>query len=92
MKHTPGPWRVWEQNERLCVESNPSELGDFNLLVCQVTSAPLAELSEPDRHTADAQLIAAAPDLLAALQLAASSDDLDAVQQVAREAIQRAVG
>lgn len=52
VSHTPGPWSVYERNP-LCIESPHGNIGLVNL----------ARASE-----ADARLIAAAPDLLAALK------------------------
>lgn len=60
-KHTPGPWHLFERNS-LCIES-----ASGNVALCN-----LARNSE-----ADAKLIAAAPDLLAALTSLLSAEKLD---------------
>ncbi len=72
MPHTPGPWKLWEFDEHLgydCmtggIRSGPAVLdgSDYGQKRC-------AEI-DPDakaRMLADAALIAAAPDMLAALE------------------------
>lgn len=58
-KHTPGPWRVWEwkvpAERRLTIKA---EIGDAVVATIRNASNPI--------HDADAALVAAAPDLLAA--------------------------
>lgn len=57
-KHTPGPWRYWTQRR------NPEDTCTFqNLQGAEVLRAVTVTLTE-----ADARLIAAAPDLLGALE------------------------
>lgn len=56
-KHTPGPWRV-DGNDIRC-ESSPDNTGTH---VAEMLSSRC-----PEQCKADAQLIAAAPELLAAL-------------------------
>lgn len=63
MQHTPGPW--------VFIESNDARIPDR---ITSATGSPVASGSIGiNRH--DARLIAAAPDLLAALQDLASFDD-----------------
>jgi len=69
MEHTPGPWEYW-------AEKIPIEAHD-DLQVFQIDSgrwiADVGPDCDPQRH-ANAHLIAAAPDLLAALRLVISTD------------------
>lgn len=80
VKHTPGPWKargnsVWHNAE-----------GDEIGIVAGVsTSKPAAE------NAANARLIAAAPDLLAALRLIANArTNMEEKQRIARVAIAKA--
>jgi hypothetical protein len=57
MKHTHGPWRV--ETERAYIHIMPSE----NLAICE-----LWRRGNPELEMANARLIAAAPDLLEALE------------------------
>ena len=61
--HTPGPWEAMDSG---MVYAPPPDGGNESILICDV-----GEIDEttPDR-TANAVLIAAAPDLLAALEQA----------------------
>lgn len=59
-KHTPGPWRFWTC--RIDSSTGMENYAQFANLNGHVFRAPLQYLSE-----ADARLIAAAPDLLEAL-------------------------
>jgi hypothetical protein len=91
-EHTPGPWKVSDTDQ----ESVVTAVGDFYWL----TWGHL-----PHQHEkygidpkADARLIAAAPDMLEALELIANTDPVDAALdpqravRVARAAIARATG
>lgn len=62
-KHTPGPWLVCKERpfEILMDDSNGEEI------YAQIASVEWGN-TEPDQAIADAHLIAAAPDLLAALR------------------------
>lgn len=73
-KHTPGPW-AFRQDSRNIV-STPDNQGRY------VTIGQLSEslfITDPE-HAANAALIAAAPELLAALQ--AIMEDPDAVDHI----------
>lgn len=61
--HTPGPWRLVQHPVNLHVVGGPNDT-----TVCLVRLSIVPQLNE--RPMADACLIAAAPDLLAALQAA----------------------
>ena len=84
-KHTPGPWK-WDYAVSIKAEAG---------LVALVYSPP-----KHDDLGANASLIAAAPDLLAALQSIAALDDGDNAQlwdfaaefDAARAAISKAIG
>jgi hypothetical protein len=82
-KHTPGPWRVVD------VPGEASHvIGANNFTVVRGGYVS-------DMDTANARLIAAAPDLLAALQLIANfsnQDVSDMVREIARAAIAKAEG
>jgi hypothetical protein len=62
MNHTPGPWRL-ERSVEEWIEA--PECGDDANIVCE---APWEGEASRKRWPANARLIAAAPDLLAALQ------------------------
>ena len=93
LKHSPGPWRAG---------SVPAELrAEVYVKGGRHLANVYAATKTPDQATADAnaRLIAAAPDLLAALQIIADSEELngdtvvcdfDTLQSVAREAIRKA--
>lgn len=61
-KHTPGPWGIQEGKTLLHIETFESERGDGSL----DTRTPVCSL--PKKKKADALLIAAAPELLEALE------------------------
>ena len=92
-KHTPGPWRVGQN----CGIVG----GKYGSPVCDLPSASMLAGSIAE-HTANANLIAAAPDLLAALETIAIRanlrDDDDPSREcahilsVARAVIRRARG
>lgn len=71
-KHTPGPWTISatcrEYNNELMILA--MEAGDNGVHVCQVTTSGKGKnRSVTPEQDATAALIAAAPDLLAALQV-----------------------
>lgn len=79
-KHTPGPWKSYEENDggevkRLIFAEMPDRNScDRETCVCEVTPAFMSldpEWTEED--DANAALIAAAPDLLAALDRVSKS-------------------
>jgi hypothetical protein len=59
MRHTPGPWRSNPLKASIKIDSDVSGL---------VATIPLPAFIDDKRRHADARLIAAAPDLLAALK------------------------
>ena len=63
LKHTPGPW-VATQNEAAAWAITTA--GPLVMFVCEVNGPYTPSM---DRYEADARLIAAAPDLLAACEL-----------------------
>lgn len=63
--HTPGPWVVWTANEE--IGSVTTADGMIAIAQAQQTRRIFKE-SDHDERRANARLIAAAPDLLAALQ------------------------
>lgn len=94
-KHTPGPWRTNKDGDRVLGKEGP---------VCDVIECKAPVLNEPqsfhaERQKANARLIAAAPDLLAALRtlMAWVDENVDYVEadpllRVARAAIAKALG
>lgn len=60
-KHTPGPWQVISDDHPEAINKNLEVVAGSNIL-CKIGGGLL------DVRTANARLIAAAPDLLAALQ------------------------
>ncbi len=60
--HTPGPWQVWDVSSLSVVCGPfPDQLMPFSKVVCSIHK-------DLTKHEANARLIAAAPELLAALQ------------------------
>lgn len=88
-KHTPGPWRLHEQRGRTYVVAGRGvEAGEFmgHLIAAETTC--------PD-WPANARLIAAAPDLLAACEAVLSAPVVAAPHpcwQMVRDAVARAKG
>lgn len=62
MEHTPGPWRAL-----ITVAERPPNHRDTPMVVA-VNGIIVADVWDTDRRIANARLIAAAPDLLAALK------------------------
>lgn len=91
-KHTAGPWEVRFRFGRQTTVS-----GRQRYPICDTGTAPVVEANH-GREEANARLIAAAPDLLEALQwLVATTEDPDAAHQgraldEARAAIAKATG
>jgi hypothetical protein len=93
--HTPGPWKHEGQGDITGIENDGDIQGAVD--VCSVYLRTL-----PGRHEANARLIAAAPDLLDALQAGPStlhwlpSGDCDCSQcqfvRLRRKAISKATG
>ena len=74
-KHTPGPWTLESVGSAFYVASDNGRPDAVNTDIAKVYRADTAD----EEALADATLIAAAPDLLAALRLAlAQIEDLDA--------------
>ena len=75
-KHTPGPWQVAGEldNLRVMSEIDDEKACDGLRRVALVTCGDF-ELADYGEHAANARLIAAAPDLLAALQDAIAVGD-----------------
>jgi len=95
-KHTPGPWKVQGNS---IVTNTPRPEGCY----CDVIIAETPHCYEPKDHiwpviAANARLIAAAPDLLAALKHIAdligvpNDDESKAISETARKAIAKAEG
>ena len=95
-QHTPGPWEVWNHdNDPRHVYVGPVKGG---LCVAAVVSCNAHGVYTPEteaRGRADAQLVAAAPDLLefakAVVRYAGSAGD-DYLADKARDVINRATG
>ena len=86
MSHTPGPWTLADNRHAVVIESNAN---DFRGLSCEV------DKDDYDHATAmaNAHLIAAAPDLLAALIGVVRVADRATVEfDAARAAIAKATG
>jgi hypothetical protein len=77
-KHTPGPWEVEDDTDEVIVSRDP-EANGFQIV---------AKTYGPD-DAANARLIAAAPDLLAALK---HVRDIYADIEIVRDAIAKAEG
>ena len=77
-KHTTGPWRTTRVS------------GYHAVLYGNGTIAPTVYGNDDEQAAANAKLIAAAPDLLAALQAFASIDDFSGWHPKFRDAIEKA--
>lgn len=90
-KHTPGPWRI-----RLDGAEPVGEKGNFEPIGgCGCCGSPWANADTEEENNANARLIAAAPELLEALNLIASEHRDDAavwMRSVARAAIAKTTG
>ena len=88
MTHTPGPWRL-ERSVEEWIEA--PECGDDADIVCE---APWEGEASRKRWPANACLIAAAPDMLAALRaiVGAAEAGFPEALQMARAAIAKATG
>ena len=87
MQHTPGPW----ENDRGTITAHHGQGGLVQVVAeCQTYDETRNKLSGAERDR-NARLIAAAPDLLAALKGALMYWDVDAENQV-RAAIKKAEG
>ena len=90
VKHTPGPWTVTADGAGWYIECAP-ERGHSVAYI-------MAEIGEEDPDTSDdekeanARLIAAAPDLLEALQMLLEFPNTGPATSAAREAITKATG
>jgi hypothetical protein len=84
VKHTPGPWAVLQENAILNIEDTDgvTVLADCDL--CDYTPEEAAQLQ------ADYRLMAAAPELLAALELYFANDSR--FHKAASDAIAKAKG
>jgi len=96
--HTPGPWVLEKRigsNERDCGwDVLPTRAADdfkYRGAVCQVTDAEHIDGITRVERDANARLIAAAPDLLEALQELMYART-DKAEEMARDAIFRATG
>lgn len=95
--HTPGPWLCYAQTRGFAVESFDSN--GHNPGICDVNGADERKAEGREINYANARLIAAAPELLAALErvlechrLKISLDTNAAALEQARAAIAKAKG
>lgn len=89
-KGTPGPWRVSEKRGDLIdIRHENNEPGAMSLNLAQV----VARQSWLKEAEANARLIAAAPELLEALQIICFFEDISSTQrEIAEAAIAKATG
>lgn len=93
-KHTPGPWDIYPtfQNSADAIFDWITPIWSRTDGVC-VGSVSQAGARGSEEAVANARLVAAAPDLLAACQLAASFGNLPkAAREMIRDAIAKATG
>lgn len=89
-QHTPGPWRVSADGVEVGSADSFKPFGG-----CGCCGSPWMTADDPEVAKADARLIAAAPELLEALQLAVRQNEHDMVMtgdelRLARAAIAKA--
>jgi hypothetical protein len=106
-KHTPGPWVVWEEHADVYAgevdENRPGSIGGKGLLHIARCDDDVNEDKEwdedaeggisPEESRANARLIAAAPDMAEALQVALGNleaEGLDEPAALARAALKKA--
>lgn len=79
MKHTPGPWYVGTQNDKLYIITRPPRPSNDDIV--DIPDVKVICPLNPCNSDANARLISAAPELLAVCQaiIAASSDGRDVV-------------
>lgn len=88
-KHTPGPWHI------VSAEVTPTEAGPLHgaVGICSVDGLHVADVkgygSTPETNTANARLIAAAPELRAALLKIAAEGLTDEAKARARAALRQ---
>ena len=89
-KHTPGPWNAFNSIKAIGVGSERSDVAWVRFEECGLRDT--ARSQEEDE--ANARLIAAAPDLLDALQVMLDAAQHDITQEcdIARAAIAKAIG
>ena len=94
-KHTPGPWivnsigQITDRSGRIIVVT----VSGHNVPNPAYPKGSFHYIAEDDGGEANARLIAAAPDLLAALEtIAAGNTDPDRVVEIAAEAIAKVEG
>jgi hypothetical protein len=83
-KHTPGPWTRWTQTD-----PDISEPSAHVALISHIFVVGAGELGNPH---ADARLIAAAPEMLAALRVVSGTDLHHEILDIVDAAISKAEG
>ena len=97
MKHTPGPWRADSTHVRTAINSIATVNNQRkHIAMINITKNPEYEITI-EEHEANAMLIAAAPDLLEALEMLAAVDfgadgSVERGARLARIAIAKATG
>lgn len=93
-KHTPGPWKMLpEECDRPYIRIRGTSIGDRYKIANVLT--PIYDgvhQREADETRANARLIASAPDLLEALQIAKESVGCVKALEIVRAAIAKATG
>lgn len=97
--HTPGPWTIVESKDPIVVSHWHIQIGNVSIPFFpykRIYSEDLTQsgLVRDDEQMANARLIAAAPDLLAALKEIAANDPycVSSAGIIARAAIKKAEG
>jgi hypothetical protein len=99
-RHTPGPWRIWTSNSFRRISSDATgHDGDVLHAVVQRDGHPDLHFPNGGFEGPDARLVAAAPDLLEALErcmgalrVVSPGGDADPDVECARAAIAKAIG
>ena len=96
-KHTPGPWAIGGTEHSKCrIYSHAESHAIARTYGTYLDGVPTAELTGP-KNEADARLIAAAPDLLHALEMVRDADNdcvrdgLQTIPPIARKTIDDAI-
>jgi hypothetical protein len=96
-KHTPGPWKVHPHGP---VDNPLTQVGPSGIAVCEVypdrdwSTIRGVPFQKQERRDADARLIAAAPELLDALETIERAETLTRMElrDIARRALAKAKG
>lgn len=89
--HTPGPWKHF-RDHHANTPINSFSVMAVEGVICELNAEPENREGDLERQEANARLIAAAPELLEALERIAEHSSSEITQMVAKAAITKAKG